>query len=288
MNTEPQNLPREDRAFHVFPHPPRLALGALSLFLLVLSFNYIFDTYRIYQSVQAAEKTITISAEGKVRAIPDLATMSFSVITEHKDSKAAEAENTGKVNAILDFITSRGVDTKDVKTSQYSLTPQYYYPYQYPHTPCPRASEVVSPKSFSCPPKFPLIIGYEITQSITVQVRNFGILGELVSGTILRGANQVGNVSFSIEDPDKLKNEARKLAIESAKAKAEDLAKTAGVSLGRVVSFSEGTIYVPQPYYSRLGDVAAESAGGSKVSPPRFEAGSEDVQVSMSVIFALR
>lgn len=285
----PQDQTCEDRAFHIFPHPPTLALGALSVLLLVLSLNYIFDTYRIYQSVQAAEKTITISAEGKVRAVPDIASMSFSVITEHKDPKAAEAENTSKTNAILEFIASKGIDKKDVKTSQYTLTPKYYYPYDYPRIPCPLASEVVSPKTFACPPKFPLIIGYEITQSISVNVRNFSVLGDLVAGAIERGANQVGNVSFLIEDPDMLKNEARKIAIESAKTKAEDLAKTAGVSLGRVVSFSEGTISVPQPYYYGLKSAVTGIGGDSEeITSPRFEAGSEDVTVSMNVIFALK
>lgn len=275
-----------EKYLHLMPHPPKLMLGAVGLFLLVLSLNYLLDTVKIYKSIKAERKTISISAEGKVLAAPDLASLSVSVITENKDPKKVEEENTKKTNAIIDFIKSKGVKGEDIKTSNYSLTPRYYYPYDYPRVPCPLPGEVVSPKIFSCPPKLPLIIGYELNQSISVKARDFKTIGDIISGSIERGANQVGNVSFSIEDIDKLKNEARKMALSSAKAKAKDLAKTAGVELGRVVTFSEGEMYIPQPRYYGAGEIQMLGKADS-ASAPSLEPGTEEIRVTMNVTFEL-
>lgn len=267
-------------------HPPKIILKFAALFLLVLSLNYFLDSYKIFRSLKAEKKTITISAEGKLTASPDIASLILSAITENKDPKKAENENSEKVNAIIDFVKSLGVKSDDIKTINYSLNPKYYYPYDYPRIPCPLESEVVSPKPFSCPPKFPLIIGYELSQSVSLKIRDFKIIGDIISGAIESGANQVGNISFSIEDPDKLKNEAKKMAIESAKEKAKELAKTAGVRLGRVVSFSEGEIFFPQARFLEAAPLSLKAEGVSQ--SPQIEPGSEEIRVTMSVVFEIK
>lgn len=268
------------------PHPPKVMIYFVSLFLIVISFNYFLDSIKILKSIRAEKKTISVSAEGKLSAVPDIASLTLSVIIEDKDPKKVESENSKKANGIIDFVKSLGVKSEDIKTSNYSLTPKYYYPYDYPRIPCPLESEVISPKPFLCPPKFSLIIGYELNQSISLKIRDFKIIGSVISGSIEAGANQISGVSFSIEDPDKLKNEAKKLAIESAKEKAKELAKSAGVRLGRVVSFSEGEIFSPQPRFLEAGTVGAFKSESAVL--PQIEPGSEEVRATMSVIFEIK
>jgi len=288
MMQEPQgdeNRSRE-KYLHLLPHPPKVALWALSSFLLVLSLSYLVGMYKTYKDIRAERKTISISAEGKVLAAPDLASLTVSVVTDGKDSKAVSDENTKKVNAILDFVKSKGIKSDDLETANYALVPKYYYPYDYPRIPCPAVSDVVPPVSFPCPPKYALIVGYELNQSVNVKVRDFSVLGDIISGSIERGANQVSGVNFSIEDPDKIKNEARQKAIESARARAEDLARTAGIGLGKVLTFSEGNLFYPQPVYMNSG-VAISSEKTAGVPAPRIEPGTQEVSVTMNVTFEL-
>ena len=252
-----------------------IVIALLGLFLLVLSINYGIDAYKIYESLGAGRQTITMSAEGRVIATPDIASFNITVITESKDPKAAENENTSKTNAIIDFLKSKGIDKKDIKTSNYNLAPQYYYPYDYPRIPCPLSS-------LSCPPKIPVIIGYELNQIISVKIRDFKIIGDVLEGSIAKGANSLSDLQFSIEDPDNLKNEARKIAIEKAKEKAKDLTKIADVKLGKVVSFSEELVSFPQITYGK----AMESR--DLAPAPQIEAGSQEIVMRMSVIFEIK
>lgn len=270
-----------------FPKPPRLAVlvaSALALFLFMLAVN---EGITVRNSLKPkTERTISLSAEGKVSASPDTARFELSVLSEAKKPKDAQADNTKKMNAIIDFLKSQGVDAKDLKTSAYSLNPKYYYPYDYPRIPCPMENEVVS-GSFSCPPKFPLIIGYEANQTLDVKVRNLELAGALLDGAVSNGANQAGGIQFFIDEPDKYKAEAREKAFQNAKEKAEVLAKTAGVRLGKVVTFFEGQISVPSIYRGESAFLKASDEGGV-ASAPSLEPGSQDVSVTVNVVFEIK
>jgi len=119
------------------------------------------------------ENTITISAEGKVDAAPDVARVDFSVIAQGKTPKEVQRQVSEKMNKIADFIKEQGVDAKDIKTLNISVNPRYYYSYDYPRIPCPLMSEVYPSSSspISCPPKSPVIIGYEASQTLDVKIR---------------------------------------------------------------------------------------------------------------------
>ena len=209
----------------------------------------------------AARDTIAISAEGKVTALPDIATISIGLQTENRAVSAAQKDNTAKMNAIIGKIKSFGVAAEDIKTSNYSIYPQYDY---------------VNGQRVDR--------GYTVMQNVDVKVRALEKIGDLLSAAGELGANQVGGVAFTIDEPEELRQQARLKALETAKKKAQALADASGVRLGKVVGFSENEGYVPGPlYYAR--DAAMGMGGGN--SAPSVQSGSQDVVVNVTVLYEI-
>ena len=184
---------------------------------------------------------------------------------------ALQTENTKKVNKAIEFVKSKAINEKDIKTQSYNVQPRYQY------FNCPRDGG-------ACPP--PAIVGYTITQSVLVKVRDFAKVGDLLSGVVGQGANSVSDLSFTLDDPTMVQNEARAEAINKAHAKAESLARAGGFALGRLISIEEGNMYQPPIY-------AMESAkygmgGGVTSSAPSIEPGSQEVNISVMLKYEIR
>lgn len=193
-----------------------------------MSFVYFYS-----KSIQPA--SFSVSAEGKVVAVPDVMQFSFSVITEGgKDITALQKENLEKVNKAVEFLKSKKIEAKDIKTQSYNIHPRYQY------FSCPKDTA-------PCPP--PEIVGYTVTHSVSVKVRDFNKIGDVISGVIQNGANSVSQLYFTIDDPTSLQAQARAEAIAKAKEKAKAIADAGGFSLGRLLSIEESytsPIYLPQ------------------------------------------
>ncbi|HRY62737.1 MAG TPA: SIMPL domain-containing protein, partial [Candidatus Paceibacterota bacterium] len=181
-------------------------LFALAVFLMFLSFAYSAFIYAgaYADSIQPGSyRSFSVSGEGKVTAVPDIASFTFSVITEGgKDLGALQKENTEKMNKAIEFIKGKDVESKDIKTSNYSLNPRYQY------FDCARPlTSSVQP----CPP--PEIVGYTINQTVSVKIRDFSKIGEIMSGVVAVGANNVSQLSFGIDDQTMVEAGARSEAI---------------------------------------------------------------------------
>ena len=211
-------------------------------------------------------RTINISAEGKTVAAPDVANLSFSVVSEGKNPEQLQADNTAKINSTIEFIKSEGVEAKDIKTADYNLSPRYDY-------------DEKTRRSF--------ISGYTLTQTVFVKIRDLQKVGKIISGLPSRGINQISSLSFSIDDPDKYLNEARAEAFEKALAKAKEMAKQNHVRIKRVVTFNEsGGGYPPMPYLRE----AAFGKGGDAGAPlpaPSIEPGTQEVIVQVNVTYEI-
>lgn len=208
-------------------------------------------------------RVISVGAEGKTTVAPDLAQFSFSVLTQGQDPSTIVDSNNRKVTAAIEFVKSRGIEPKDIKTTGYSLNPDYQYDER------TRRSNIV---------------GYTITQNVNVKVRDFAKLPGLLAGLTPAGVNQISGISFNVEDPEKFLSEARKQAFERARAKAETMASQNGVRLGRVVNVSEFSSPPPIPYFGRV-----EALGkGGDIAPPTIEPGTEEITVQVSVTYELR
>ncbi len=236
----------------------------------VSSYSNYVDSYS--KSIQPSSfRSFSVSGEGKVVAIPDVAQFTFSVITEGgKNIANLQKENSEKVNKAIEFVKANKVEAKDIKTQNYNLTPRYQY-YS-----CPRTGG-------SCPP--PEIVGYTITQTVLVKVRDFNKIGDIVVGVVQNGANSVSELSFTIDDPTKVENQARAEAINKAKEKAKDVAKAGDFRVGRLLSIQEGYI---QPFYTYKEMAPLGLGGGGEPSvPPIIEPGSQEVTVSVTLTYEI-
>jgi uncharacterized protein YggE len=259
-----------------------VAAWLLAAFLAVQTLAGLTGLRYIGSGVQATN-TITISGHGEAFAVPDIATFSFSIVSDKPTVSAAQTDVTAKINAMTDYLKSAGVDEKDIQTSDYSVYPQY----EYENGVCPMGAPVSSGGATTvyCPPGKQVLKGYEVRQTTTVKVRDTAKAGDLLAGVGGKGATEVSGLNFTFDDPTAVQNDARNKAIADAKSKADALAKQLGVSIVRVVSFNENTsgypIYTKSVAY---GMGAADSA----VAAPQISTGQNKVSDDVSVTYEIR
>ena len=236
--------------------------------------RYVFTYDRV--SEPGSFRSFSASGDGKAVVIPDVAEFTFEVITEGgTDLGNLQQANTQKVNGAVAFVKSKGVGAKDVKTQGYSVEPRYQY-----STCIPNASY----GDKICPP--PKIVGYTVRSVVSIKVRNFDEIGNILSGVVTNGANSVSGLAFTVDDPTEVENEARAQAIAKAKSKAEALARAGGFKLGRLLSVSEGgnyPIYGKFEAFGRGGDAAPVA-----MPAPTIEPGSQEFHVTMTLVYEIR
>lgn len=219
----------------------------------------------------SAYRSFSVSGEGKVITVPDIARFTFSVVNEGgKDIAALQQDNTKKVNAIIDFLKSKKVASKDISTEQYNLEPRYQT------SNCGWRANGSEPAI--CPP--PTIVGYTVTQTVAVKVRDLTKVGDVLAGVVAQGANTVSQLTFTIDDPAKAEAEARGRAIKQAQEKAQAMAQAGDFRVGRLLSIEDGNYYPERLYKS-----AAFGIGGADTSEsvpvPTIEPGSQEVQITV-------
>jgi uncharacterized protein YggE len=248
------------------------ALGVIALVLVAWIYVNAFS-----KSIgPGSYRTFSVSAEGEAVAIPDIAQFSFSVITQGGANIAnLQTQNVEKVNSAIAYVKSQGVEERDIKTQQFSLEPRYQY------FSCPRP---VGNEAVACPPSE--IVGYTITQTVQVKVRDFAKIGSIVAGVVENGANSVSQLSFTVDNPDALESEARAQAIGKAKEKAAAMAQAGKFRVGRLVSIQEGggPIY---PLYERALDTGFGGATPAP-APPVIEPGSQEIKVLITLTYEIQ
>lgn len=222
----------------------------------------------------AAANTITVSGHGESVGVPDIATFSFSVVSEKSTVTAAQTDATAKANAVTAYLKSAGVDEKDIQTSDYSVQPQY----DYPQIQCVR---------YPCPGSDPVLRGYQVRQTTSVKIRDTSKAGDLLAGVGSKGATEVSGLNFTLDNPDAVQDEARNKAIADAKEKAETLAKQLGVSLVRVTAFSENGGGYPRPMMYSAND-AYGKGGVTAAAAPEISVGQNKVTNDVSVTYEIR
>ncbi len=165
-----------------------------------------------------AEETITVTASGTVKLVPDKATVSFGVSTQEQTAEQAQSKNSEAVNKVIDVLTERGVEAKSIRTTNYNMYPQYDY------------SEKGEQR----------IIGYVVRTSMSVQDQDIDDLGKLLAACVAAGINQVDSVNFLCSGYDEAYSEALTQAFDAARAKAATLAAAAGKKLDDAVTITEG------------------------------------------------
>ncbi len=219
-------------------------------------------------------RSFSVTADGKAIGVPDVAAFTFSVVTEGgKDLGSLQTQNTTAMNKAINFVKSEGVAAKDIQTSGYTISPRYQY------SNCSAYTGIV------CPP--PTIVGYTVTQNVSVKVRDFSKIGDILSGVVTNGANTVSSLNFTIDDPTAVQAEARSQAITKAEAQAQEIAQEAGFTVGRLLSVNEYN-NTPQPVYAMNQAAKTLSAAGASAPSPAIEAGSEEVHVSVTLQYEIK
>lgn len=259
-------------------------VGAIAI--LAVSYAALSYVNAYSESIQPASfRSFSVSGEGKATAVPDVAEFNFQVITEGGTNIASlQSQNTTAINQAIDFLKSQGVASADIKTQYYNLNPRYQTSdcRIYPTPLSAGVGNAPAVVSSTCPP--PSIVGYTITQSVDVKVRDFTKIGTIMGGVIKNGANQVGSLSFTIDDPTKVQDQARAEAISKAKDKAQAIAAAGGFTVGRLLSIQEGA---PTPLYAPnvMMEAAAKSTGSAT---PNIQPGSQEVDVTVTMQYEIK
>ena len=248
---------------------------ALVAFVGVKTVNEIKAFQYIGADSFSQNNSISVSGEGEVFATADIANFSFSVIENGDTVGEAEEAATTKWNEILAYLEDEGVEERDIKTVNYSIEPQY----------APQDGAVNW-----IPFEEREIVGYVVTQAAQVKVRDTDSTGELLSAVGSMGVRNLSGISFTIDDEDELYAEARALAIADAREKAQDLARSLGISLGQVVGFYENG--GGMPYYSYKEDRAMAEVeggfGGDMAITPDIPMGENRIVVNVEVMYRIR
>ncbi len=248
------------------------ALAMLALFLVVKTFDALA---RFGDGENPPVNTITVSGEGRSTATPDIAKVSFTVSETAADVKTAQDAATKKSNEALAALKTLGIDEKDLKTQDYSVTPQYAQE----QSPCPPNANCMRVATAN------KIIGYQVSESIYVTVRDTEKVGEVVTKLGTLNVQNISGPEFSVDDDEGVMSEARAAAIENAREKAKELAKELGVSLGDVVSYSDQGGY--NPYMSAKGGVVMDSAMSEQMMPS-LPVGTDERTVTVMVTYRIR
>lgn len=217
-----------------------------------------------------AKNTISVTDTGEIYAKPDLALIDFSVVTEGKTVTETMQKNTEKMNKVIGFIKEQGVEAKDLKTTNFNISPRYEW-------------LKLETEIYPYPPGKRVLVGYEVTQTLEVKIRNLDKIGGIIEGATAAGANQVGDLQFTIDEQDELKKQARAQAIEKAKAKAKELASQLGVKLVRITNFNESAV-LPRFYEYAL---KAAEAMPTSVPAPQIETGENKISVTVTITYEI-
>ncbi len=250
-----------------------------------------FKNIRAEITSQPYARTVTVDAEGKVTAKPDIAVVSFSVVTQAKTVADVTKDGNQKMTEVIDALKKIGIEDKDLTTAQYSLNPQYT---SSDTITSEDLEDVVDAEDLERVKEMVIatdmaskIVGYQLHQTLQVKIRNLQETESVIDTAVKTGANEVGQLYFDIDDPSTLKKEAREKAFTTAREKAEDMAKAAGVKLGRVVTFSEGYNYMPYNNF-RMESAMDMAKDASAATPaPSIEPGSQEVQLTVSVTYEI-
>ena len=230
--------------------------------LFYLAGQYVVTIPERERQATEADRTITVTGQATISQRPDVATLTLGTRTEAAASaEAALSQLTTQFNQVVTAIEEAGVAEEDVATSNFSLEPQYDY----------RDGRQQ-------------LRGYVAAEQVIVTGRDLAAIGPLISRATGAGANQLGNVTFGLDDDSPVIQEAEAAAIADARAKAKHLASELGVGLGPVKSYQASSGGGPEPYYARAELLDAASASEA----PRLPSGQTDTSLTVTITFELR
>jgi hypothetical protein len=204
-------------------------------------------------------RSVTVSASASVQAKPDAARIQSGVVTEAATATAALAANTKAMTNVIDGLKSLGVEAKDIQTTNFNVNPRYNH------------------NRDGGPPE---ITGYQVTNEVSVMIRDLAGVGDILDKLISLGANQMRGLQFLVTQAETLQDQARTEAMENARRRAELFANAAAAEVGEVIAIREGAGNIDslRPMFEAT-RAAAQSAP--------IESGEQSLSASVTVTWAL-
>lgn len=256
-----------EESSYKYHHKDHGASGAVVLFFIFL---FVFAKWgpAIPFSVlsQSKGEPMVVTGSGKAVVVPDIAKINAGIEEQGTTLKQVQDSVNKKSQSLVAVLKGLGIEERDIKTTAYNVYPQSDYQTK--------------------PAK---VIGYQVSINYEITVRNIDKVNDVLVAVTPSGANLVGGVSFDLSDTarEKAMNEARVDAVKTAKQSAEGLAKTAGVTLGKVINVSESQGFNPRPIYMAAGNKAVSLDAAAPVSP-EVEPGTTEINLTVSLSYEVR
>lgn len=225
----------------------KYAFGIIIFFIALFVYTKFAGPIPFYvNSIQTTKSDVfQVDGTGQVSAAPDMATISFGVTKNAATIADAQNQTNRNIQKILDSLKNLGIESKDIKTTNYSMNPSY-------------ASDGQT------------ITGYSVTQNVDIKITSLENVTKTLDALTAHGANLIGQVRFGFSDSleQKLETQARQEAVQQAKEKAQSLASAAGIHLGQIINVTENpaTSGGPVPLFQAAGKVA-DSTAPTQVTP---------------------
>ncbi len=236
------------------------------LFFFICLFAYIKLAGPIPFSVTSVSTTkdslFTVSGKGEITAIPDTATLSLGVTKKANTIQAAQDQVNTIINKLSNDLKSLGVDSKNIKTTNYSVNPEYDY-------------TTGNQK----------LTGYNVDTNLQIKITPIDKANQAIDLATKDGATDIGGIQFGLADDKQkqLENQARQQAIDDAKSKAQTLSHQSGIRLGRIVDVQETPQYNPMPFATN--ELMAKSADGISSAPTELNPGQNKISLTVTLSY---
>lgn len=207
------------------------------------------------QSESVRPPQIVTSGVGEARVTPDRATILIGVQSRASTASAAGADNARRQRAIIDTLRALGLPSDEIRTTNYSVSPEMQY------------------NPGGQPPR---LVGYTVSNSVSVDVRRIEDVGRIIDAALAKGANQISSLSFYSSKADSVRHVAMAEAVAKARADAETLARAAGGTLGGLLELSSSAS--PIPRFSRMA-ISADTPAAARTP---IEPGQEQIEVTVT------
>lgn len=226
-------------------------------------FATLIATSALAQTTTQPIESVSVSGTGRSIVTPDRFTFNVGVQTVAATVDDAVTENNRRTASVIAALKKAGAQDKDIQTSQFSIYPQQDYQQG----------------------KLPRIVGYQVSNNISVRSTKVADAGRLLGIAVAAGVNNSSGINFEVSDPARGREQGLRAAFDDARAKAALLAQAAGRTLGRALLISEGVQHEPPPR-PMMRTMAMEAQVASADIP--VESGSQEVVFNVTATFELR
>ena len=225
------------------------------LFAAIATFS--MPAYAQQGDINALTPQIAVGARGEVKVVPDRATIQISVQTRAATAAGAADENARKQKAVIDALRALGIAANDIATSGYSVYPEQRYE----------------------PNREPVVIGYNVTNTLSVELKSISLVGRAIDAALAKGANMITSLQFYASNTEAARQEAIAIAVKKARLDAEAAARAAGGSISGLLEISIGSYSSPPPRPMVM-RAKVEMAAAQADTP--IEAGDQTLAVEIS------